>query len=85
MEYNGYSNRDTWLVMLWLNNSQRNYTGVQHLVQGVGMSYNIKTIPTDKLRDHLKRYNYGDKINWDNVNIEEIRNTIIEDFSEEVQ
>lgn len=48
------------------------------------MSYNIKTIPTNKLLDHLKRYNYGDKINWDNVNIEEIRNAIIEDFSKEV-
>ena len=25
MSYNGYPNRDTWLVALWLTNDQRNY------------------------------------------------------------
>lgn len=81
-DYNGWSNRDTWLVALWLNNDYNNYMGVKNLIKGVGTGKTINDYNDLKLYDRLKRFHYGDSINWNNVNIKEIR-TMLEEMGVE--
>jgi len=68
--YNGYKNRDTWLVVLWLNNDEKNYRKL------------IELRPKDLL--HLKipqlqrHFSYGDDINWSKVSLKQIHENILE-------
>jgi hypothetical protein len=34
--YNGWSNRETWVVNLWLNNESYSYDTLQHIVKAFG-------------------------------------------------
>jgi hypothetical protein len=35
-EYNGWTNRETWLVNLWLTNEQHSYEALQRIIQTFG-------------------------------------------------
>lgn len=73
MAYNGYPNRDTWLVALWLNNDQRNYNMMR---QNKKQLLNMKK---DMLIRYLRRnFKFGDPINWNNVKISPIKQVIRE-------
>jgi hypothetical protein len=37
--YNGWSNYETWLVALWLNNEQGSYDALEELKAGAGSDY----------------------------------------------
>ncbi len=78
--YNGWTNRDTWLVMLWLDNDEKNYKGVQHLVEGVGTKLKLRDLTCCELMERLKRFNYGDEINWHNVNVNEVKKALLEEY-----
>lgn len=77
-KYNGWTNYDTWLVVLWLNNDESNYRRLEHLKNGIG-SKKLEDLTNIELYEKLKTFNYGDKINWNNVNIDEIRESILEE------
>ena len=77
-KYNGWSNRDTWLVLWWLNNDYNNYKRLEHLKNGVGTK-KLEEFTDIELYDKLKTFNYGDPINWNNVNISDIRKAIMEE------
>lgn len=76
--YNGWTNRDTWLVMLWLENDESNYKRVQHLKDGVGSNKKLIDLTCCELMERLKKCHYGDKINWHNVNMDEIKEALLE-------
>lgn len=78
-KYNGWTNRDTWLVMLWINNDIENYMAVIHKIKGIGTNKLFKDLKCCEIMEWLKRLHYGDAINWHNVNIEEIRDAILEE------
>ena len=78
-KYQGWSNRDTWLVMLWLNNDSNNYKAMEHKVKGIGTNKLFKDLTCCETMAWLKKLHYGDEINWHNVNIDEIRNAILEE------
>jgi hypothetical protein len=72
--YNGWANRDTWLVVVWLLNDESNYSIMRML--------NRNDIDNLEIDDIKTVFNYGgDKevINFDNVNIEEIKGMIKEE------
>ena len=77
-KYNGWSNRDTFLVVLWLNNDKNNYRRLEHLKNGIG-SKKLEDLTNIELYEKLKTFNYGDKIDWNNVNVDEIRESILEE------
>lgn len=80
--YNGWTNRDTWLVMLWIENTYENYTRIEHKVKGIGTNKKLEDLTCCELMEWLKRFNYGDKINWNKVNLVEIKQTLLEEFKE---
>jgi hypothetical protein len=68
--YNGWSNYDTWLVVLWLANDYDNYRKTTRLTDDDLDDLDIMALEND--------YYYGDEINFDNVNLEEIKKMIKE-------
>ena len=76
-KYNGWANRDTWLVALWLDNDQRNYVRMIRMVKGIGTNKKTKELTDKELLDKLKGFYYGDKINWNCVNISELREILL--------
>ena len=80
--YNGWTNRDTWLVMLWIDNDEKNYNATKHKVEGIGTNKPFKDLNCCETMEWLKRLHYGDEINWHNVNINEIREAILDGYKE---
>lgn len=82
-DYNGWTNRDTWLVGLWLDNDETNYRNAINFVDGVGRSKKLDDYTDlelwEKLQDS-RLFKYGDEINWDNVKISEIREKLEESY-----
>jgi hypothetical protein len=72
VKYNGWTNRDTWLVALWLNNEEKNY---RRLLQDKN---NLLGASVGVLEVAIKSYYYRDEINFNNVNWNEIKNMIAE-------
>lgn len=71
--YNGWSNRDTWLVALWLNNDYGNYQ------KWWPRRKSLAKLPKTQLVAFLRNLHYGDKVVWKNVNITEIKRMLNED------
>lgn len=69
-DYNGWCNRDTWLVMLWLNNDQNNYEGITRIVKN---THDLKDLTDMQLYGILKDFHYGDEINFNKVDLDEVR------------
>ena len=72
-DYNGWCNRDTWLVKLWLNNDQNNYEGITRIVNNTN---ELKDLSDLELYMILKDFNYGtdtDKIDFTRVDLDEVR------------
>jgi hypothetical protein len=87
-DYNGWTNRDTWLVALWLDNDRNNYERVVRVVNGVGRAKKLADYTDLELWEKLKDtrlFKYGDEINWNNVNIQEIRERLEEYVGLEVR
>ncbi|MBO7615051.1 MAG: hypothetical protein J6T15_05085 [Bacilli bacterium] len=70
----GYANRDTWLVMLWLRNNLSNYNYICNQVK----QRKIEDLNCCELMCKLRRLHYEDKINWHNVNMEEIKQELLD-------
>lgn len=70
--YNGWSNYDTWLVIVWLQNDETNYRKTVHILE-------INQVQELTILDLQFQFYYGDDINWDNVNLEEIKSMIAEE------
>lgn len=84
--YNGWTNRSTWLVVVWLDNHEPNYRLFQNLVKGKGInpSKKLGNLNPVELKEKLRTsFYYGDEINWDEVDIEQIKEMYIPDFIEE--
>lgn len=69
-DYNGYCNRDTWLVLLWLNNNYENYVRITRIINNTNKLQDLSDL---ELYGELKDFYYGDKINFKNVDIDEVR------------
>lgn len=75
-DYNGWSNRDTWLVMLWLNNDYENYQKITRIVKNTNK---LQDLSNNELYMELKDFDYGDEIDFNNINLDEIRQALIEE------
>jgi len=73
MAYNGWANRDTWLVTLWMDNEERNYRYVLKNIKKLMTLSKVELFAT--LRANL---HFGDKVNWNNVRVGEIRSHLRE-------
>ena len=79
--YNGWTNRDTWLVPLWLDTEYNNYKKLCNYLLGKGIATEkrIENISDADLMFYLRdSYTYKDEINWENVNITEIREFLLD-------
>lgn len=73
MSYNGYPNRDTWVVALWLNNDAGNYRKM------INNKKQLLAMPKDKLLRTLRQsFKIGDPVNWKNVKVTPIKQVIRE-------
>ena len=72
-KYNGYTNRDTWLVALWLFNDYNNYELLKKYVK-VGYLPSAESIKVD--------FKYNDHIDFSNVNLLELHDLFIEMLTE---
>ena len=77
-KYNGWTNRDTWLVMLWIYNDYDNYMRLTHKVGGIGTDKKLADMNCCELMGWLRRLKYGDEIDWGKVNMEEVKEAILE-------
>jgi hypothetical protein len=73
MSYNGWKNWDTWAVTLWLRNDLRNYE--------IYRFYDEEEIQELTLLDLENEFYYGDEIDWDEVDLQEVIDAMIEDIS----
>lgn len=69
-DYNGWCNRDTWLVLLWLNNNYENYVRITRIINNTNKLQDLSDL---ELYGELKDFYYGNKINFKNVDIDEVR------------
>ena len=79
-KYNGWTNRYTWLVMLWLENDEGNYRRINNMRAGIGTNRKLKDLTCCELQNKLRRCHYGDTIDWHNVNMDEIKDALINEW-----
>ena len=76
-DYNGWCNRDTWLVMVWLGNDYENYEGITRIINN---THKLKDLSDLELYMILKDFNYGnDKVDFTKVDLDEVRLGLIEE------
>lgn len=78
-KYNGWTNRDTWLVMLWLNNDYNNYLILKEYYRVYKSFDGINFKGVMPLYGY---FNFGDPIDWNEVNFDEVIEALNDDFSE---
>ena len=71
MRHNGYKNYDTWLVAVWLDNDEDNYNKAQRMDDD-------EIYELDKY-DLEYQFYYGDDINFDAVDLDEIIDKLLYD------
>lgn len=72
-KYNGWTNRDTWLVALWIDNDRTNYKTVGRNKD------NFLKYSDEAFRKTLSYLNYGsDEVDFSQVDLDEIREVIQE-------
>lgn len=72
-EYNGWHNRDTWLVTLWLAKDFNNYSRARSEKKA------LQILKGFYFKLHLiQEYYFGNEINWNNVYIKEVKDFIRE-------
>lgn len=72
MAYQGWANRDTWLVGLWINNDRGNYEFVRRNKKAL-----LKMKRTRLLTTLKRNCKFGDKVDWSNVRVTEIKRDVI--------
>lgn len=78
-KYNGWENRDTWLVALCLNNTQKVYEYVKNNKITIANKMNNKQNARMFLRWLFINFNVRtDRIIYKNVNVQEIKNCILD-------
>lgn len=71
-KYNGWTNRDTWLVALWLDNDRKNYEKMQK------ERFTLSQLSDRALKNTISNYHFGDDVNFQRVDWSEIREMIAE-------
>lgn len=71
-KYNGWKNRDTWLVVLWLDNEELAYESMRQIKERTYQdTFNL-------INDLLKRNLIKDKIELKNVNWSEVIKNVLQ-------
>jgi len=73
LKYNGYSNHDTWLVILWTVKNNRNYNIVKR-----DKAFLLKLKKEVFLKTLKSITTIPDGVNWNNVRITDLKQVIRE-------
>jgi len=82
LEYNGWTNYETWNFKLWADNDERTYKKVQKLVKDINLADELRTLAEDEAPE-LKTSFYSDVINASikEVNYLEIAKSYLEPYT----
>jgi hypothetical protein len=69
--YNGYTNRDTWLVPLWIDNEEGSYIAKLDWLAGLGRPCEAN----DAWQIGVALWTGTDRIDWDNVDWVDVART----------